>query len=58
MFYRYQVCFYLDNQNLDLEHKLIIKATSSEQARNIAIAKCSPENKDFYTILIWDGISN
>ncbi len=45
MLCRYQICFYLDNQNLDLEHKLIIKANSSEEARHIAIAKCEPTNE-------------
>ncbi len=58
MLCRYQICFYLDNQNLDLEHKLTIKANSSEEARHIAIEKCKPTNESFYTTMKWEGINN
>lgn len=58
MLSRYQVCFYLDNQSLDLEHKLIIKANNSEEARTIAIKECNPTNKGFYTIIKWESTNN
>ena len=58
MLSRYQVCFYLDKQSLDLEHKLIIKANSSEEARNIAIQESNPTNKGFYTTIKWESTNN
>lgn len=58
MISRYQVCFYLDNENLEIEHKLIIKANSSNEALSIAIGKCNPTNKGFYTIIEWEAPNN
>lgn len=58
MLYRYQVCFYLDNEKLDLEHKLIIKALNADEARRITIADRNPTNDGFYTIMQWESVNN
>ncbi|MFV5374579.1 hypothetical protein [Acinetobacter calcoaceticus] len=58
MLCRYQLCFYLDVEKLDLEHKLIIKALNTDEARRIAIADCKPTNDSFYTIMKWEAINN
>lgn len=50
---KYDVCFYLDNEKLDLEHMGKFYASSEEEAVKKAIQEINPTEKGFFTVMLW-----
>ena len=50
---QYDVCFYLDNEKLDLEHMGKFYASSEEEAVKTAIQELNPTEKGFFTVMLW-----